>query len=263
MPNRSVCWPAVALALFVIACGQSGHFIPGESPTVTPSYNPQGTPSAPIVISPDLPEGWRWQYSHDFPSKGDDNWLLLDAESGIAGFIFSTNAGCWYLIGGGEPEPPCIDKDEVGKQAVEILVAKHESRPKPTAAPEPKTPLEAFKLAFEPKDSRFTQPVLQLDDRSFTWTASVAGSGIYQIVECPTDQTTSPTGRCVRGQLVNTTKYAMADVQATCDGVSGNKTPPIKLASVPVKPGDSVSWIWVRDPIVEPYTCRITWAARE
>ena len=127
----------MVVVVFALACGQPNHFIPGKSPTVTPRYDPDGTPTAPIVVSPDLPEGWRWQYSRDFPSKGDDNWLLLDEESVIAGFIFNTRADCWFLIGGGAPEPPCIDKDEVGKQAVEVLVARHENRSEPTAAVEP------------------------------------------------------------------------------------------------------------------------------
>lgn len=264
-------WSAVALAVFVflfaLACGQPGHFVPGESPTVTPHYNPQGTPSAPIVITSDLPEGWRWQYSRDFPAAGKDNWHLLGTRDAtgfaeIMGAIVNSGGDCWVIIGIDVPELECISRDEVGKQAIEILVANYESRPEPTAAPEPETILEWFKQAFEPKDPRFTQPVLQLDDGSFSWTASVRGSGIYQITKCPPGYVASASGRCVQGEITNATKYTMTDVKAVCDGERDNKTSVLHVAySVP--PGDSASWVWVRDPIVELYTCRITWTAHE
>ena len=258
----------MAMVVFALACGQPGHFIPGQSPTVTPSYGPEGTPTAPIVVSPDLPDGWRWQHSYDFPSKGDDNWLLLDDESAIAGFIFNTGADCWFLIGDGAPDPPCIDKDDVGKQAVEVLVARHENRPEPTATieptaiAEPKTSLEAFKTAFDPKDAGSEYQVQQSNDGSFTWTAPVFGSGIYQTTKCPPEKTAPPAGACVRGQLENTTKYPMEDVEIICDGRGDAKTSPIRLSD-PVQPGHSTSWLWVRSPIAEPYSCEITWTASE
>ncbi len=256
----------MAVVVFALACGQPSHFVPGKSPTVTPSYNPQGTPSVPVVVSPDLPEGWRWAYSNEFPSQGDDNWLLLDEESVIAGFIFNTGADCWFLIGDGSPEPPCIDRDEVGKRAAEALVARHQSRPEPTAAVaptatiEPKTPLEAFKIAFEPENASDDHQVRQLDDGSFRWVASVFGSSIYQITDCPPEKSAPPAGACVRAQLENTTKYPMADVEIICDGRGDAKTSPIRL-SAPVQPGHSTSWLWVRSPIVDPYSCEITWTA--
>ena len=253
----------MAVVVFAIACGQPGHFIPGKSPTVTPYYNPQGTPSAPIVITPDLPEGWRWQYSRGFPAEGKDNWLLLGAvdSSGfgdIMGAIVHDGGDCWALVGTDVPDPTCISHDKIGKHAVEILVASYENRPDPTATIGPDTPLGAFKIAFEPDDASEDQQVHQLADGSFIWTASVSGGGIYRITECPPGETAPPDGRCVRGEFTNTTKYAMEGVQIVCDGRRDTKTPPIQL-SIPVQPGQSTSWLWVRSPIVDPYSCEITW----
>ena len=88
---------------------QSGpaHFVPGESPTVTPRYTAEGTPSAPIVITEDLPDGWRWQYSREFPVAGKDSWTLLGAESEVMGFIIHDGGDCGVLIGQNVPDQSC------------------------------------------------------------------------------------------------------------------------------------------------------------
>lgn len=67
--TRIQAFMAVAVFAAVLGCNSTGHFVPGESPTVTPVYNAEGTPSAPIVITEDLPAAWQWQYSREFPVK--------------------------------------------------------------------------------------------------------------------------------------------------------------------------------------------------
>ena len=41
----------VAVCAAALGCNQTGYFVPGESSTVTPSYNAEGSPSAPIIIT--------------------------------------------------------------------------------------------------------------------------------------------------------------------------------------------------------------------
>ena len=136
----------VVFAMFaaVLGCNSTGHFVPGESPTVTPVYNAEGTPSAPIVITEDLPAGWRWQYSREFPVKGADSWLLLGAGSEIVGVIVHEGGDCWVLIGSDAAEPSCHSKNEVGRYAVEVLVADAKTAPEPTAVPTTLARLYAF-----------------------------------------------------------------------------------------------------------------------
>lgn len=114
---------ALFILLFVLACSSGDHFIPGISPTVTPIYNPEGTPSMPIAITPDLPDGWRWQFSRGYPIPGMDAWLLLDDGSRTVGGIADTGNGCWIVLGDDVPPegPNCYTRDEVGRKAVKIL----------------------------------------------------------------------------------------------------------------------------------------------
>ena len=133
--TRIQAFMAVAVFAAVLGCNSTGHFVPGESPTVTPVYNAEGTPSAPIVITEDLPAGWRWQHSREFPVKGADSWLLLGAESEIVGVIVHEGGDCWVLIGSDAAEPSCHSKNVVGRYAVEVLVADAKTAPEPTAIP--------------------------------------------------------------------------------------------------------------------------------
>ena len=126
----------VAVCATALGCNQTGHFVPGESPTVTPSYNAEGTPSAPIAITNDLPPGWRWQYSREFPVRGKDSWALLGAESEIVGFIVHEGGDCWVLIGQGVPDLSCQSRNEIGRLAVEVLAAGNTAAV-PTASPTP------------------------------------------------------------------------------------------------------------------------------
>ena len=255
----------VAVFAAMLNCNQAGHFVPGESPTVTPVYNAEGTPSAPIVITEDLPAGWRWQYSREFPAKGKDSWLLLDDQSGIAGAIVHDGGDCWVLIGEDVPELACHSRDEIGRFAVETLVVEAQNIPTPetssaSTVEQPETPLGAFKTAFEPENASEEHQVRQLNDGTLTWTASVYGSGLYQLIECPPGDTAPPDGSCVRGELTNTTQYSMAEVQIVCEGYSGGKTSPLQPSDM-VPSGGSVRWHWVHAPVAEPYSCNISWKA--
>ncbi|MYC33239.1 MAG: hypothetical protein F4X64_08690 [Chloroflexi bacterium] len=250
------------VALLLVACSGDSHFVPGVSPTVTPTYNPEGTPSMPVVITSDLPEGWRWQFSRGFPIPDRDVWLLLDDDSGIVGAVGNAGDNCWIVLGDDLPgRPPCYDRDEVGRYAIEMLITNAEPAPAPASAVEPKTLLGVFRAAFTP-DVAEEHQVHQVDDGSFVWAASVHGSGLYQITECPPDEIAPSGGMCVRGQLSNTTKYTMTGVQAVCDGNGDEKTPPMQVSNS-MQPGASASWVWVRFPIVEPYSCEITWTASQ
>ncbi len=150
MPNRCTRWSAAMLAVFALlgalACGQPGHFIPGESPTVTPRINPQGTPSAPIVITPDLPEGWRWQHSPNmgFNALSSDTWLLLGVNGAWKGGIHHTPIDdCWRVFGlrdGGHHEfEDCHSQRSVGGEALKLLAVKadFEATPESTWTPTP------------------------------------------------------------------------------------------------------------------------------
>lgn len=253
-----------ASVLLAVAC-TGGHFIPDVSPTVTPYHNPEGTPSAPIVITPDLPDGWRWQFSRGFPIPGKDVWLLLDDQSEIIGAVGQAGGvgdNCWIVLGDDAPGvPPCHARDEVGRRAVEILVADRGNQPEPTATVEPTTPLDAFRVAFTPGTIPEYQ-VRQIGGGSFIWTASVYGSDLYQITECPAGTIAPPAGACVRGQLTNTTKYAMTEVRVLCDGNDDERIFPA-LTSDQMQPGASTSWLWVRSPITDPYSCEIMWASSQ
>ena len=257
----------VALCAAALGCNQTEYFVPGESPTVTPSYNAEGTPSAPIVITEDLPTGWRWQYSREFPAKGKDSWLLLGGDSEPVGTTVHDGGDCWVLIGKDVPEHSCHSRDEIGRFAVEVLVIKTQNMPTPAAAAastveQQETPLAAFKTAFEPENASEEHQIRQLDGRTLTWTASVYGSGLYQLIECPPGEAAPPDGGCVRGELTNTTQYVMADVHIVCEGYSGGKTPPM-YPSDPVPSGGSMCWHWVHAPVAEPYSCTITWTAAQ
>ena len=258
---------AVAMFAAMLGCNPTGHFVPGESPTVTPRYNAEGTPSAPIVITEDLPAGWRWQYSREFPVAGKDSWALLGAESEVMGFILHDGGDCWVLIGQNVPDQSCHSRNEIGRFAVEILVVKAHNMPTPAASSastgaQQESPLGAFKTAFEPENASEEHQVRQLNEGTLTWTASVYGSGLYQLIECPPGEAAPPDGGCVRGELTNTTQYVMADVQIVCEGYSGGKTTPIQPSDT-VPSGGSVSWHWVHAPVAEPYSCTITWATAQ
>ena len=258
---------AVALFAAVLGCNPTGHFVPGESPTVTPRYTAEGTPSAPIVITEDLPDGWRWQYSREFPVNGKDSWLLLGGESEFVGAIVHDGGDCWVLIGQDVPELSCHSRDEIGRFAVEVLAIKAQNMPTPAAAAastaeQQGTPLAAFKTAFEPENAREEHQIRQLNDGTLTWTASVYGSDLYRLIECQPGETAPPDGGCVRGELTNTTQYVMADVQIVCEGYSGGKAPPM-YPSDPIPSGGSVRWHWVHALVAEPYSCTITWTAAQ
>ena len=126
---------AVAVFAVVLGCNPTGHFVPGESPTVTPRYTAEGTPSAPIVITEDLPDGWRWQYSREFPVAGKDSWTLLGAESEVMGFIIHDGGDCWVLVGQNVPDQSCRSRKEIGRHAVEVLVVNVQNAPEPTPTP--------------------------------------------------------------------------------------------------------------------------------
>ena len=196
----------VAVFAAVLGCNPTGHFVPGESPTVTPRYNAEGTPTAPIVITEDLPDGWRWQYSRELPVAGKDSWALLGAESEVIGFIIHDGGDCWVLVGQNVPDQSCHSRDEIGRFAAEILVVKTQNAPMPeassaTTVAQQETPLAAFKTAFEPENAGEEHQVRQLNDGTLTWTASVYGSGLYQLIRCPPGETAPPDGGCVTADI--------------------------------------------------------------
>ena len=75
MPFLTKIQALVVVAVFAAVFGfnQTGYFVPGESPTVTLSYNSEGTPSAPIVITEDLPTKLKPRW--DVHLSGDDDQL--------------------------------------------------------------------------------------------------------------------------------------------------------------------------------------------
>lgn len=142
-----------ALLVLTLACGASAaeskeSFIPGISPTVTPHYNPQGTPSRPIAITPDLPDGWRWQYAGDWNRivLMRDAWLLLGIEGKWIGVIhYAAGNDCWLIASmrGGDYDQfdGCYPRDDAGREAVRLLATdadfKATRSPTATAAPTP------------------------------------------------------------------------------------------------------------------------------
>lgn len=153
-------WPGMLFLLMVliVACGTSASepqnsFVPGISPTVTPYLNPQGTPSEPIAITPDLPDGWRWQYVGDWNSRGmfmRDAWFLLGIDGLLVGGIhYAAGNDCWLTFAvRGETfyeSDECHSRDEVGGLAVKLLATEADfkatrpptSTPAPTLAPTP------------------------------------------------------------------------------------------------------------------------------
>jgi len=110
----------LAFGLAVACQGEPAPFVPGLSPTVTPSYNPQGTPTAPIVISDDLPAGWRWQYGGDLPNLGmREAWLLIDTDSRIVLAIHKSNNRCW-MAASSKSDNRCRSEREIGAYALKL-----------------------------------------------------------------------------------------------------------------------------------------------
>ncbi len=152
--------PALVLVGFALlaalACASAAEpqnsFVPGISPTVTPHFNPQGTPSRPISITPDLPDGWRWQYAGDW-NRGAlmrDAWFLLGIDGVWVGAIHhSAGNDCWFIVSlrGGEYHQfdECHLRDDAGREAVKLLATDADFKatrpPTPTPAPTfPPTP---------------------------------------------------------------------------------------------------------------------------
>lgn len=126
---RTTYWSVITLAglvlLGAVACVAEAPapelgFVPGESPTVTLLYDAAGTPSAPVAITPDLPEGWRWQYAGDLPNFSmRDAWFLIDHDSKMVLAIHNAGDDCW-LVADPDSETSCRPKDEIGAYALEF-----------------------------------------------------------------------------------------------------------------------------------------------
>ena len=112
---------AFALPALAAACQERPTpFVPGISPTVTPSYNEAGQPSRPIVISDDLPRGWRWQYGGDLPNLGIRNaWFLVNNDSQIVVAIHKSSNRCW-MVAGPKADAQCRSEREIGAYALRL-----------------------------------------------------------------------------------------------------------------------------------------------
>ena len=126
-------WMGAAFALTVLLAALAGctnperHFVPGVSPTTTPFYNDQGVISAPIVITDDLPDSWRWQFVEINISPGNTfkGWSLFDQRNALRAAVDEWG-GCWVVLGviGHTTYYPeeCLSKGEIGKIALKLAL---------------------------------------------------------------------------------------------------------------------------------------------